>query len=124
MNRPGKSAHHEVACNFFNSIVGTPEKLMEFIKTAGLSNSELTKLLSHEAQKTFINLGALLEKEFTEKYRTVDEPCLEDGCAFEETDEICLNATLRLAKEYPKALIEVWARIFKRPENRIRVWKN
>ncbi len=120
---PVEFRHDAVARNFFDERVGTPEKLMEFVKTAHLSKAELAKLLVPEIRQMFLNVCAILEKEATDRCGSSGEPCLEDGCAFEGTNEVCLNAVLLSEGKCLKACIDIWISKFEDPKNRIDIWR-
>lgn len=118
-----ESMHRSAARNHFDQLVGTPEKLMKFAREAKFSKDGLARLLVSEIRPSFLSVCAVLEKEATNKCGSSD-PCLEDGCAFEGTDEVCLNAVLLSEGKCLKACTDVWINNFKNPENRIEIWKS
>lgn len=104
--------------------IDSPEKLMEFVKTVHLSKASLAALLKPESQQAFLGACAVIEKEATDKCGSSGDPCLEDGCAFEGTNEVCLNAVLLSEEKCLRACTDVWVKIFENPENRIDVWRS
>jgi hypothetical protein len=114
--------HDAVARNYFDSIVDTPEKLMEFAGKNELQKIALAALLESRVRKIFLAVCAVVERNVTVECGKAD-PCLEEGCAFEGTDETCLNAVLLSEGKCLKACIEIWVDKFKYPENRIEVWR-
>ena len=116
--------HDAVARNFFDQIVGTPEKLMEFVKTARLSKVSLAALLQPEKRQAFLGMCAVIEKEATDNCGISGSPCLEDGCAFDGTDEVCLNATLLSEGKCLRACTDVWVEMFENPKSRIEAWRS
>lgn len=114
---------YKLVSEFFDQLVGTPEKLMEFAKTGHLSKASLTALLEPKIRKLFLSTCAIVEKSFTENCGASGSPCLEDGCAFEGTDETCLNAILLSEGKCLKVCVDLWVNEFKYPENRIEVWR-
>jgi len=115
---------YNTAYIFFNRLMGTPKKLMEFAKKGQLNKVSLAVLLKLEYRQEFLGACALIEKEATDKCGAIKDPCLEDGCAFEGTDETCLNAVLLSEGKCLKACTDVWIAIFQYPQNRIETWRN
>ncbi len=113
-----------VANDFFDNIVGTPEKLMDFALKGNLDKASLVSLLEPRIRKIFLDICAVLEKEATDRCKNSGDPCLEDGCAFEGTDDVCLNAVLMSEGKCLKLCIEAWICIFTSPEDRIKVWRS
>lgn len=116
--------HWMAAHDFFDLRVGTPEKLMKFVKTTSLSKAGLAKLLIPEVGQTFLTVCAVLEKEATDSCGSSGDTCLEDGCAFEGTEDICLNAVLLSEGKCLRACTDIWVKTFENPENRIDVWRS
>ena len=112
-----------VAVDFFDQLVGTPEKLIEFVKKGGLDKASLTALIDPKCRKIFLNGCVVIEKGATIDCATRKDPCLADGCAFEGTDEVCLNAVLLSEGKCLKDCINFWVAMFEYPENRIEVWR-
>lgn len=119
-----ESMHWMAANVFFDLRVGTPERLMKFVETAHLSKAELAKLLIPEVGQTFLTVCAVLEKEATDKCGANNDPCLESGCAFEGTDDVCLNAVLLSEGKCLKDCTDIWVKTFENPENRIEIWRS
>ena len=115
--------HRTAVRNHFDQLVGTPEKLMELARVAHFSKEGLARLLVSEIRPSFFSACAVLEKEATSRCGSSD-PCLEEGCAFEGNDEVCLNAVLLSEGKCLKACTDVWVNNFKNPENRIEIWKS
>jgi len=111
------------AQDFFDRLVGTPEKLMEFAKRGQLSKASLGALLEPRLRKLFLKVCADLEKLATERCGAKRDPCLEDGCAFTETDETCLNAVLISEGKCLEDCVDAWIGVFQYPKNRIEVWR-
>lgn len=112
--------YHE-ACIYFDSIVGTPEKLMAFAKEKNLPKLELAKLLTPEARRSYLESCGIFEQGFTVGCRAKNEPCLVSGCAMDK-DDACLNACLN-DPTYQSTCVEEWIKRFKNLANRIDVWK-
>jgi hypothetical protein len=115
--------HDAVARNYFDQLVGTPEKLIEFAGQGGLSKALLTSLLEPRIRGTFRKVCEIYERAVTVACGSGGDPCLEDGCAFEGTDETCLNAILLKGGKCLKDCVDVWALKFRDSENRIDVWR-
>ncbi len=115
--------HDAVARNYFDSIVGTPEKLMEFARKDGLSKAAMTALLDPGIRQAFLTLCTIFEKGATGECGANRDPCLESGCAFEGTDETCLNAILLSQGKCLRECVDVWAYKFQDPANRIEIWR-
>ncbi len=111
------------ADRFFHLVAGSPEKLMCFVRDGHLSKTSLGVLLIPEARQRFFALCAVIEKDVTTDCGASGDPCLEDGCAFKETDEVCLNAILLSEGKCLKSCIDLWIGMFQNHENRIEVWK-
>ncbi len=83
--------HDAVARNFFDQLVGTPEKLIEFVRKNQLSKTSLTALLEPRIRIMFLSVCAILEKD------TTKEKCLK-ACVDIWADKF----------QYPENRIEVW----------------
>src|SRR3989344_2197595 len=59
---PAANYHHQAARNYFDELVGTPEKLMTFIKNNFLPKDELAKLFSSEAREFYLERCACFER--------------------------------------------------------------
>ncbi|GEM_PF-3235764 len=119
-----EASHLQAACHFFDKFFGTPEKLIEFTKTGQLSKIELARLLNPDMRQTFLTVCGIIEKEATDKCGSSGNSCLEDGCAFEGTDETCLNAILLSEGKCLRACTDVWVKLFENPNNRIPIWRS
>jgi len=98
---------------------------MEFVRKGNLDKASLASLLEPKIRKTFLlDICAVLEKDATNKCKNSGDTCLEDGCAFDGTDEVCLNAVLMSEGKCLKLCIDAWIYIFTSSENRIRVWRS
>lgn len=115
--------YDRVAQDYFDQLVGTPEKLMDFAIKSNLDKATLASLLEPRIRKHFLNTCAVLEKEATDNCGAGGNTCLEDGCAFEGTDETCLNAVLLSEGKCLRECVNVWANKFRYPENRIEIWR-
>lgn len=116
--------HYHAACKFFDNCFGTPEKLMKFAKTAYWSKAKLATLLDPSVRQMFLKVCGILEKEATIKCWSSGDPCLESGCSFDGTDEVCLNAVLLSEEEYLRACVDIWIMKFENPANRIPIWRS
>lgn len=117
-----EQSDYKAVHDFFKQNVGTPEKLMEFVKEASLSKLELAKLLNRTVRGFYLNVCAGIEKGITEACTAQNDPCLEGGCALE--GQICLNACLTANELYYKQCANVWLELFKNPNNRIGKWRS
>jgi hypothetical protein len=115
--------HDAVARNYFDQLVGTPEKLIEFAGQDRLSKASLTALLEPRIRGTFLKVCEIYERAATIACGSSGDSCLEDGCAFEGTDETCLNAILLKGGKCLKECVDIWAFKFRDSENRIEVWR-
>lgn len=116
--------HYLKAWRFFHDCFGTPEKLIKFVKTAYWGKAELATLLDPSVRQMFLKVCGILEKEVTTKCESRGDPCLESGCSFEGTDEVCLNAVLLSEEEYLRVCVDIWISKFEKPENRIPTWRS
>ncbi len=115
--------HDRVAAGFFSVLVGTPDSLMRHVVTNGLPKSELAGLLAPEKRGTFHDFCLAVENALTAACRAKGDPCLASGCSFADETMPCLNACLEAGNAYNQACANVWAMLFKNPDNRIDVWK-
>lgn len=114
--------YRRIVDQHFESLVGTPEKLMEFAKEKKLPKRILAKLLEFNARRFYSQACGALEKSLTEACKKNNDPCLEGGCAMSE-GESCLNACLAADQFYHETCVDIWIEMFKNPDNRIDVWK-
>ncbi len=89
--------YDRVAQDYFDQLVGTPEKLIEFAKKGQLSEASLTTLLERRIRKMFISVCEILEKS--------------------------ADLTLSEREECFKTCVDIWVDKFRYPENRIEVWR-
>lgn len=111
-----------VARNYFDTQVGTPERLMNLAQNNGLSKLELAALLVPEKKRVYLDTCAKFKKALTEACTAKNDPCLEEGCALE--GETCLNAVLKAGEIYTTAYVSMWLHLFADPENRILNWRS
>ena len=115
--------HDAVAKNYFDKLVGTPGKLMDFAWEGNLSKLDLASLLLSEKREIYLDVCARFEKALTETCTAKGNPCLEDGCAVSE-EEACLNALLETREVCTRAYASMWIHLFINPENRVPAWRN
>lgn len=120
-----KTTRDKVAKDFFDASVGTPEKLMEFLKTNPLPKLVLAELLDYQARSFYLNACGGLERLITEYCASkVSEHCIPGaGCPFVE-DGSCTEACNRDGPFYAKGCVNLWLELFKYPKNRIPVWRS
>lgn len=80
-----------VAHNFFDQLVGTSEKLIEFAKSGQLNEASLVTLLDSRIREIFLDVCAILEKEFSK----------------ETHSKICVDIWVSKFR-YPENRIRVW----------------
>ena len=116
--------YYELADNFFKNLVGTPDKLVEFVKARGLSKLTLAMLLDYRLVRPFyLDVCATVERLITKHCASKkDEHCLEGGCPFVE-DGICTEACNREPSVYEKACVSTWLVLFECPGHRIDAWR-
>lgn len=120
-----KTDRDKIAKKFFDTSVGTPEKLMEFLKTNPLPKLELAELLEiYRARPFYLDVCSGLERLITEYCASkVSEHCIPGaGCPFVESGS-CTEACNRDGPFYARGCVNLWLELFKRHENRIYAWK-
>ena len=95
----------------------TPQ-LLRYTEEGRLTKHALATMLTPEPRRQFLEACAAIEKKYTDDCAAAKDPCLESGCSAE--GEICLQPLLRAGTEYHKACAAEWAKLFARPENRLR----
>lgn len=91
--------------------------LMEEAAEGRLSKQALAELLAPSARHTFLEICAVIERDFRARCAEQNGGCLESGCAME--GESCLNALLVAGPEYTQACAAAWRDLFEDPQNRI-----
>lgn len=120
-----KTARDKVAKDFFDASVGTPEKLMEFVKTNRLNKMTLAALLDGNLVRPFyLDVCATVERLITKHCASkTDQHCLEgSGCPFAE-DGICTEACNREEPLYNRSCVNIWLELFQCSRHRINVWR-
>lgn len=94
VGRPGSAfmrelRHDAVARNYFDALVGTPEKLIEFARKGQLNKASLASLLDPRIRETFLSICAIVEKEDTDSF------------------EICVDIWVSKF-QHPENRLEIW----------------
>jgi hypothetical protein len=120
---PGDPVAERAALEFLERCVATPEAVMAFARGHRLQKAELAKLVIPQKRAAYLEACAAMERRITGACRDRRDPCLEDGCAFEENGEACLNAVLSSSDRTRLGWVDLWIDLFKDVANRIETWR-
>jgi len=118
----GRPVSDLAAHAYWDEQVGSPEKLMTFAAAGRLTKQVLGSLLGPGDAQAYLDVCAVIERQYTADCTAKDDPCLESGCAVE--GEICLEPLLRADREYRRACGAAWKPLFEDPQHRAEAWKH
>src|SRR5262249_33984203 len=98
-----------------------PEEVVAYAIQGALSKHALARLLTAPARRSFYEVCARIEVDYTEACRARIDPCLESGCSVD--GERCLQPLLEAGTDYFKACGAEWAKLFADAANRDPSWR-
>lgn len=99
----------------------TAEHVMACALEGRLSKHALASLLTLDARNKFYGACGVVERDYTDNCRALNDPCLDSGCSAE--GERCLQPLLRAGTDYYRSCGAEWVKLFADRGNRDSSWK-